>query len=201
MTAPAVIGVYGTSNTGKTLLIEKIVKKLSPEGYKIATIKQTDKHMSLDTPKKDTWRHHKAGAYVVVFSSKSETDFLVHTPLQTSEIIRIISGIGCYDLILVEGANDPQVVKIQLGNGPKRDNTIVSYHDNFNEVINMIKKEGKKQSQETHLQITVNGKNIPLTEFPEKILTRTLIGMLSSLKGVTNIEDVVIHMNNATKKK
>jgi len=40
----------------------------------------------------------------------------------------------------------------------------------------------------SEINIKVNGKNIPLTEFPEKIIINTLIGMLESLRGVNEIE-------------
>ncbi len=42
------------------------------------------------------------------------------------------------------------------------------------------------------ISIKVNGKNVPLTEFPEEFIANTIKGMLSSLKGVDEIEDVEI---------
>jgi len=42
------------------------------------------------------------------------------------------------------------------------------------------------------LTIMVNGKKIPLTEFPEEIITNTLLGMIQSLKGVEEIHTVEI---------
>jgi len=40
--------------------------------------------------------------------------------------------------------------------------------------------------------IKVNGKQIPLTEFPADFIKNTICGMLKSLKGVDNIKDVEI---------
>lgn len=34
------------------------------------------------------------------------------------------------------------------------------------------------------VELTINGKNIPLTEFPEEFIKNTLFGMVSTLKGV-----------------
>ena len=42
------------------------------------------------------------------------------------------------------------------------------------------------------ISIKVNGKEIPLTEFPTDIIKNTIVGMLKSLKGVEKIEDVEI---------
>jgi molybdopterin-guanine dinucleotide biosynthesis protein B len=194
MSTPTVFGIYGNSDTGKTTLIEKLVSQLTKEGYMIATIKQTKKAISLDLANKDTWRHHEAGAELVVFSSRCETDLLLYKALSTSEIIRKISCFGCYDLILVEGADDLHIPKIQLGVGKKRDNTIASYQGNVNEILTLIKREVKKKPLLQCLSITVNGKNIPLTEFPKQMIVNTIVGMLGSLKGVQDINEVTIEL-------
>jgi len=40
------------------------------------------------------------------------------------------------------------------------------------------------------VSIKVNGKNVPLTEFPEEFIANTIKGMLLSLKGVDEIGDI-----------
>jgi molybdopterin-guanine dinucleotide biosynthesis protein B len=194
MSTSTVFGIYGNSDSGKTTLIVKLVNHLVKEGYRIATIKQTKKAISMDTKRKDTWRHHGAGAELVVFSSLCETDFLLNKSMSTSEIIRRITDFGCYDIILVEGADDPCIPKIQIGAGKKRENTIASYEDNFNEILKIIKRELKMKPSLQRLCITVNGRNISLTDFPEQIITNTIIGILGSLKAVQNIKEVTIHL-------
>jgi molybdopterin-guanine dinucleotide biosynthesis protein MobB len=194
MSPSMVFGIYGNSDTGKTTLIVKLVKQLVKEGYLIATIKQTKKAISMDTKRKDTWLHHGAGAELVVFSSICETDFLLNKSMITSEIIQRITEFGCYDIILVEGADDPSIPKIQIGVGKKRENTIASYKHNFNEILKIIKKELKMKPSLQRLCITVNGKNISLTEFPEQIITNTIVGMLGSLKDVQDIKEVTIQL-------
>ena len=42
------------------------------------------------------------------------------------------------------------------------------------------------------IKVKVNGKNIPLTEFPKKFIIKTICGMLKSLKDVDEIKDVEI---------
>ena len=46
------------------------------------------------------------------------------------------------------------------------------------------------------VSIKVNGKDIPLTGFPEEFIANTIIGMISSLKGVDEIKDVEIKIMN-----
>jgi len=194
MSTSKAFGIYGNSDSGKTTLIVKLVEQLVKEGYLVATIKQTKKAISMDTKRKDTWRHHGAGAELVVFSSICETDFLLNKSMSTSEIIQRITDFGCYDIILVEGADDPCIPKIQIGAGKKRENTIASYEENFNEIFKIIKRELKMKPSLQRLCIAVNGRNIPLTEFPEQILTNTIVGMLGSLKDVQNIKEFTIQL-------
>lgn len=42
------------------------------------------------------------------------------------------------------------------------------------------------------INIKVNGKQIPLTDFPSEIIKNTICGMLKALKGVDEINDVEI---------
>lgn len=42
------------------------------------------------------------------------------------------------------------------------------------------------------IAIKVNGKDVPLSEFPAEFIVNTITGMLTSLKGVEKIEDVEI---------
>ncbi len=44
----------------------------------------------------------------------------------------------------------------------------------------------------SEIKIMVNGKNIPLSEFPEDIIRNVTIGMLKSLKGVDEINSFKI---------
>jgi len=135
----AVIGIYGKSNTGKTTLIVDIIKRLSNEGFKIASIKMTDKKIGIDIKGKDTWKHGEAGAKLVVFSSPNETDFLLKQSKHISEIIKMLNQIDKFDLILVEGANDKYIPKIRIGDIDKRENTILTYSGDFKELIEFLK--------------------------------------------------------------
>ena len=194
MLEPTVLGVYGSSDTGKTTLIVALVQRLTKEGYKVATIKRTTKAISLDTKDKDTWRHHAAGAQLTVFSSSSETDFLVHQPLSTFEIVQRITDFDSFDIVFIEGADDPHIKKIQVGMGVERTNTICRYEKNIERVLQTIEEQVKEKTRAQKLRITVNGKEIPLTEFPEEFITNTLEGMLRSLKGVDRIDTVNINL-------
>ena len=139
MTTPSIIGFYGESNTGKTTLIVKIINRLSKDGFNVASVKISNKKISIDSEGKDTWKHAEAGSKLVVFSSENETDFLLKRKISNNEIVDNIKRLGNYDIILVEGANAENIPKIRMGEIKERKNTIFTYDDDFEELINFIK--------------------------------------------------------------
>ena len=116
-----------------------IIKSLKAEGLKVATVKITNKKIGMDNVGKDTWRHSQAGSNLIVLSSLIETDFILKEPRNINKIIQNINNMGEYDIILVEGANDPGISKIRIGDIPERENTILTYKNDFEEVIRTIK--------------------------------------------------------------
>lgn len=198
MPKPSIFGFYGSSNRGKTTLIVKIIEKLTNEGYKIATIKKTDKKIDIDKKGKDTWKHGQAGARLVVLSSSRETDFIVRENMEIDDIILNISEMGYYDAIIVEGASDSNIPKIRLGDIEERDNTIGYYQNNFEEIFELIKKEIDKKTffDNQDVNVRVNKNVVPLSEFPADIIKNGILGMLKSLKDVDKIDEVEISFKN-----
>lgn len=193
MNYPAVFGFYGLSNTGKTTLLTKLIQHFTNDGLSVAAVKITDKELTMDVEGKDTWKYRQAGASVTVLSSCNETDYLVYDRHDTSTIMQAICSVGMFDVVFVEGADDLQIPKIQLGNCKKRDHTLFIYHGNFDELVCFLTKEIKQQKSSLKtIAIKVNGKDIPLTEFPAGFITKTITGMLTSLKGVEEIHTVDI---------
>ena len=191
---PAVFGIYGKSNSGKTRLIVEIIKRLTNEGFKIACVKISDKKINIDTKSKDTWKYAKAGSKLVVLSSKAETDILIKNKEDIQKLIDQINFINKYNLIIIEGANDSLTKKIRLGNIKIRKNTIETYKGDFEKLIKTIKKEIIRRNKMEKISIKVNGKQIPLTEFPAEFISNTITGMLKSLKGVKDIKKVEINI-------
>ncbi len=66
---PPIVSIVGKSKSGKTTLIEGLVRELKSRGYRAATIKHTPQGMTFDVPDKDSWRHIQAGSEVTLISS------------------------------------------------------------------------------------------------------------------------------------
>jgi GTPase SAR1 family protein len=66
------IGIIGAKNSGKTTLIEALIKALSERELRIATIKHTPHDHSFDTDGKDSYKHRQAGSTVTMAVGNNE---------------------------------------------------------------------------------------------------------------------------------
>ena len=100
-----IVGVVGSSNSGKTLAIESIISGLTKKGFKIATIKHIPKEeFTIDTPKKDTWRYSKAGANIILSVAPKEITRIKKIEKQNYTLEKIIFEIPLEtDIIIIEG--------------------------------------------------------------------------------------------------
>ena len=68
-----VIAFSAWSGTGKTTLIEKLIRELKGRGLRIAVIKHDGHSFDIDHEGKDSWRFTKAGADITMISSAEKT--------------------------------------------------------------------------------------------------------------------------------
>lgn len=142
---PYIIGFYGYSNTGKTTVIIDLIKKLTDANYNVATIKFSDKKINFDSKGKDTYKHAQVDANPIVLSSLSETDFIIKKKMELKDIIIYLTTFKKLDIIIIEGAKDPDIPKIRLGDIQKRENTILDYKDDFKCLYQFIEEKIKNR--------------------------------------------------------
>jgi molybdopterin synthase catalytic subunit len=106
-----IIAVVGYKKTGKTALVERIVKALKKYGS-VGTVKHLHEHR-INTPGTDTWKHMQAGADVVVGVTPDE---LVKFSLKNNltSALDELANAGM-DYGVVEGFKDSTLPKIALG--------------------------------------------------------------------------------------
>ncbi len=63
------IALAGSSGSGKTTLAEKLIRRLSARGFRVAYLKHDAHRFEMDRPGKDTWRASRAGAATVSIAS------------------------------------------------------------------------------------------------------------------------------------
>ncbi|MDO0821772.1 molybdopterin-guanine dinucleotide biosynthesis protein B [Desulfosporosinus nitroreducens] len=108
---PVISIVGGKSNSGKTTLLEKLIREAKRRGWRVATLKHDVHGFEMDQPGKDTWRHDRAGADVVAISSPKRIAVLerVSDDQPLDEVLARIQGV---DVIFTEGykhANKPKI--------------------------------------------------------------------------------------------
>ncbi|NPA04050.1 MAG: molybdopterin-guanine dinucleotide biosynthesis protein B [Epsilonproteobacteria bacterium] len=104
------VAFTGASNSGKTTLIEKIVKELTPN-YKVVVIKHDPKDKAtFDTKGKDSYKFFHSGADVVV-ASPTRTTYFSHESKGLEEIVKMV---GEFDFLLVEGLKTWKLPRIAI---------------------------------------------------------------------------------------
>ena len=112
-----VIGVCGFKNSGKTTLVEKLVRYLTEQGYKISTVKHAHHDFDIDHEGRDSFRHRKAGATEVAVVSQNR--FAIMNELRGAEpptFEQILEKLSPCDLVIVEGYKRDTHDKIEVRN-------------------------------------------------------------------------------------
>lgn len=109
-----ILSIVGKSDSGKTTLLEKVVKELKVRGYRVATIKHDAHSFEIDHEGKDSWRHKKAGADVTIISSPTKLAMVAdtdhdHTLAEIRD--RFVQGM---DIIVSEGYKRETHPKIEV---------------------------------------------------------------------------------------
>lgn len=99
-----VVGIVGWKNSGKTTLVEKLVRELTARGLRVSTIKHAHHDFDIDHPGKDSWRHRVAGAHEVVVASAHRWALLhEHRGAPEPSLAELLGKLEDCDLVLVEG--------------------------------------------------------------------------------------------------
>jgi len=109
-----IVSIVGKSDSGKTTLIEKLVRELKSRGRRVATIKHDAHSFEIDREGKDSWRHKQAGACMTLISSPSKLALVADTNHDYSLAELREKFIQEVDLILTEGYKRESNPKIEV---------------------------------------------------------------------------------------
>jgi molybdopterin-guanine dinucleotide biosynthesis protein MobB len=111
---PPVVCFVGPKNSGKTTLLERVIRELSAQGIRVAAVKHDAHRFEIDHPGKDSWRLFHAGAASVLLSSPEKTAFVERNREEPSlpELLRRFAGDA--DLVLAEGYKASPFPKVLL---------------------------------------------------------------------------------------
>ncbi|MCC8120690.1 MAG: cyclic pyranopterin monophosphate synthase MoaC [Oscillospiraceae bacterium] len=99
------------SGTGKTTLIEGVLRELKARGLRVAVIKHDGHRFEIDREGKDSWRFAQAGADITVISSQEKTAYIEQRSLSLEQLLDMAHDV---DLILVEGYKNASLPQIGI---------------------------------------------------------------------------------------
>ena len=105
--------VAATSNSGKTTIIEKVVRILKERGLRVAVIKHASKGFELDRPGKDSWRFREAGADAIVLVGPDRLA-LMRTIGEGPSMKDLEALAGNADIVIREGFKNDALNKIEV---------------------------------------------------------------------------------------
>jgi len=112
--APPAIAFIARSGTGKTTLVEALIRELTARGRRVGALKHDAHKFEIDRPGKDSRRFTEAGAEVMVLVSQ-ETVALVKKPKIPEKLDIILhKWFNSLDLVLVEGCKISDLPKIEI---------------------------------------------------------------------------------------
>ena len=106
-----VIAFAAYSGTGKTTLIEKLIRELKSRGLQLAVIKHDGHKFEIDHEGKDSWRFAQAGADITMISSAEKTAYVEQGNLSLEQLLGMVHDV---DLILVEGYKNKDLPQIGI---------------------------------------------------------------------------------------
>ncbi|MCK5181639.1 MAG: molybdopterin-guanine dinucleotide biosynthesis protein B [Dehalococcoidia bacterium] len=109
-----IVAIVGKSQSGKTMLVEQLIRELKKRGYRIAALKHSHCGVEIDHPGKDSWKFTQAGSDAVCISSPDKVAFIrnLNCELKVEEITPILGSE--FDLVLAEGFKKSKIRKIEV---------------------------------------------------------------------------------------
>jgi len=105
--------VAASSNSGKTTLIEKVVRILKERGLRVAVIKHASKGFDIDRPGKDSWRFREAGADAVMLVGPDEMA-LIKKISREPVFAELEAMVKDFDVVIGEGFKKDKGNRIEI---------------------------------------------------------------------------------------
>ncbi len=107
-------GVTGWKNSGKTGLVERLVKEITGRGFVVSTMKHAHHTFDVDHKGKDSLRHRVAGANEVLLTSSKRWALMHELRAQVEPTMdELLAHISPCDLVLIEGYKRDRHPKIE----------------------------------------------------------------------------------------
>jgi molybdopterin-guanine dinucleotide biosynthesis adapter protein len=131
MSTQRVIGVAGWKNSGKTTLVERLVKELSARGWRAATVKHAHHAFAIDHEGTDSYRHRAAGARQVAIVSARRWALVHELGKEEAEpsLDEMLAKLSPCDIVVVEGFKRGSHMKIEARRSEAAEHTPLAAGD------------------------------------------------------------------------
>ena len=210
---PPIVSIVGLSNVGKTTLLERLISELRERAYRVATIKHDVHGFDMDKPGKDSWRFTQAGSDIMVLSSPDKLAMIKKVDHDSSlqELAHLVGN--STDIILTEGFKQREAPKIEVHRkaagsellcGPDEMVALVTDEpldlpvwqctlDDVSGLADFVERTFLTD-RKVEATLLVNGVSVPIKPFVRDFLTNTLVGMVSTLKGMGEINSLDVSL-------
>ncbi len=208
-----VFSVYGYSKSGKTTVVEAMVRELTKRRFSVGSIKEIHyEDFKLDTPTSNTGRHRSQGANPVTARGYTETDIMYDSQLTLPQILEHYHQ----DFVVCEGVTESGRVAELLDDTYKGVPVInvLTNPEKLCELVldkvfdllpdvdekccfqcgygcrglteKIIHGEAKRNDciqKTSDIKLFMDGREIGIVPFVEEILRNTCLGVVSTLDG------------------
>ena len=129
------ISIIGTSKSGKTTFIEKLIPVFTERGLRVATIKHHHLDFEIDKVGKDTYKHKQAGSSTVILSSPYKIA-VIRDVIKEIPLWDIVSRyIEDTDIIITEGYKKEDAPKIEIFREAKKTSPLCLHDETILAVV------------------------------------------------------------------
>ncbi len=198
-----IFGVIGSSGSGKTQLLERLIVEFHKRGRRVAVIKHCPHGFDLDREGKDSHRFLDKGAWGVGLAGPGQTAFLHQTRDPESLLSLAREKFYDADIVLIEGGkNSPGYPKIlvlaageplEQGAGLEEVAAVVADKkqpwsrrvfspEEVSAMADFIEKHDNGPAAAVTAE--VDGVAVPLNPYVQKVFEHVVLGLVTSLKDV-----------------
>ncbi len=206
-----VVLVVGGKASGKTALMEKLIRELVGRGYRVGAFKHSSHHVDFDREDKDTGRFAEAGAHAVAASASDKVVFYRNTEESWNPEKLRDRFFEDVDIMLGEGFRSQPLPKIMVvrkeedAEGIDRHGLLAVVTDlpiktdapkfptaDTAGLADMLEKQIRMHRDKREVTLYVNGNKVSIKPFIKDFFLNTISAMVDSLKGTENASRIII---------